>query len=50
VVSEERDKQLGASVLENESKISVTAAFEQLVTQFVDAKTAVHMRLAKMID
>jgi hypothetical protein len=36
--------------LENESKISVTAAFEQLVTQFADAKAAVHMRLAKMLD
>jgi hypothetical protein len=47
VVAQERNEKLGTSVLENESEIAVTAAFEKLVAQLADPKAAVHVGLAK---
>jgi hypothetical protein len=46
MVAEERDKKLTTSVLKDESKIAIAAAFEQFVPQFADAETAVQVGLA----
>ena len=50
VVAEERDEKVGASVLKNESQITVAPAFEQFVSKLADAKAAVHMGLTKTIN
>lgn len=50
MVTEERNEKLGASVLKDESKIAVTAAFEELASQLANTKAAVHVGLTKNID
>ena len=50
VVTEERHEKLCTSVLKDESEIAVAAAFEKPVSYFADTETAMHMRLAKVID
>jgi hypothetical protein len=50
VVAEERDEKVGASVLKDESQITVAPAFEQFVSKLADTKAAVHVGLTKTIN
>ena len=46
MIAEERNEQLGATVLKNKAQTAITAALKQFVPQFAYAETAVHVRLA----
>jgi hypothetical protein len=46
VVADEGNEKLLTSVQENESEITVSAAFEEFVAELANAKPAVHVRLA----
>jgi hypothetical protein len=50
VVAEERHEKLCASVLKDESEVTVAPAFEQFVSKFADTEAAVHMRLAETVN
>ena len=50
MVADERNEKFVATVLKDESKIAIAAAFKKLVPQFADAETAVGMRLTIAFD
>jgi hypothetical protein len=50
VVADEGNKKLLTSVQENESEITVSAAFEEFVAELANAKPAVHVRLAERFN
>ena len=50
VVAEERDEKVGASVLKNESQITVAPAFEQFVSKLADTKAVVHMGPTRTVN
>lgn len=49
MITEERNKELGAAIQKDESKIAIAAAFKQFRAELTNTETAVHMRLAKII-
>ena len=50
MIPEKANVKLRTSVVKYIAEIAIAPAFEQLITQFADAESAVHMRLAKMLD
>ena len=50
VIAKERNVKLGAAVLKDKSEIAIAAAFEELISQLADTKTAVNMMLTETIN
>ena len=50
MVAKERHEKVGASVLKDESEITVAPGFEQFVSKLADTKAAVHVGLTKTVN
>jgi hypothetical protein len=46
MIAEERNEELGATILKNKAETAIATALKQLVGQLTYAETAMHVRLA----